>query len=108
MRFQFAAETTAFVVAGVFEKLPQTDGMLARHVPQVPDDWQGQFLLFEVRAQRLAGGAFVADQIEQIVGDLKGKPEATAKLGKALDPLLVGARVQGGSNTKSARRFCRQ
>src|SRR5258708_3928772 len=58
------------------------------------DDGQRQFLLFNVRAQRLAGRLFFADQIEQIVGDLKRHAERSAIGRQLVDYAFTGAAIE--------------
>ena len=56
---------------------------------------QRRLLLDQIGADRLAGGGLVAEDVEQIVGDLEGDPQILAEPGVGLAPIGVGAGVMG-------------
>ncbi len=68
----------AFVIVRTAQDLPYARGQSLPPVCEQADQGERQFLLLQVGAQRFAGRLFLADEVEQIVGDLERHPHIAA------------------------------
>ena len=71
------------------------------------NQWQRELLFFEVGAKRFSGLCFDAQDVEQVVGNLKGDAQRTAILFERFSDLLVCAGVMGTEKAAHRTKFGR-
>ena len=95
------------MVVGTIELCDQPAAGLGRGLLQEPNDRQRRFLLQEIGAQGLADLGFVAQHVQQVVGDLKSDAQVQAVLGEGLLDLQIRAGEMGPQAAATRRQGSR-